>query len=89
MIIYYKFNLENYLSPIKPFGTTNRFETAALTGIVMVEVLIALEHVLIDISELWNRGVLEQFLDRVLVPLLYRSVTFLSIFIFCIDLINI
>ncbi len=82
MIAYCKFNLEGCLSPIKPFGTANRYETAALAGIVMVEVLMALEHFLIDISELWNRGVLEQFLDRVLVPLLYRSVKFFSIFTF-------
>ncbi|CAF1289019.1 unnamed protein product [Rotaria magnacalcarata] len=44
-------------------------KTAVLDGIVVIEVLMTLENVLIDISELWNRGVLEQFLDRVLIPL--------------------
>ncbi|CAF4844743.1 unnamed protein product, partial [Rotaria socialis] len=68
------------LSPIEPFAINNRKETAALVGIVMIEVLMALENVLIDISELWNRGVLEQFLDRVLIPLVY-SIRYYPIFI--------
>lgn len=62
------------MSPIEPFTTVNRRETAALFGIVMIEVLMALEYYIIDLSELWNRGVLEQFLERALIPLLYRSV---------------
>ena len=74
------FNLERCLPPIEPFGTVNRYETAALSGLVMIEVLTTLEHVLIDISQLWRQGVLKQFLDRALVPFLYRSVRFTSIF---------
>ncbi|CAF3145525.1 unnamed protein product [Rotaria sp. Silwood2] len=71
MIGYYKFDLAGCLSPIEPFAFTNRFETAALSGIVMIEVLMALERFLIDISELWSEGVLEQLLARALVPLVY------------------
>jgi hypothetical protein len=71
-----EFVLGSCLSPLEPFAIKNRYETAALTGIVMIEVLMSLENFLIDISELWTRGVLEQFLDRALVPLLYRSVSF-------------
>jgi hypothetical protein len=60
------------LSPIEPFTIVNRYETAALCGIMVVEVLMTLEHFLIDLSELWKRGVLIQFLDRTLIPLWYR-----------------
>ncbi|UJR08770.1 hypothetical protein I4U23_013026 [Adineta vaga] len=67
------------LSPSEPFETENRYETAALYGIVMLEVLIALEHVFIDITELWNQGVLSLFLVRALIPLLY-SIRYYSIF---------
>ncbi|CAM4830844.1 unnamed protein product, partial [Rotaria magnacalcarata] len=63
------YNFEGCLSQIEPFAINNRMKTAVLDGIVVIEVLMTLENVLIDISELWNRGVLEQFLDRVLIPL--------------------
>jgi hypothetical protein len=82
--IYCITDLGGCLSPIELFTTANRRETAALFGIVMIEVLMALEYYIIDLSELWNRGVLEQFLERALIPLLYRSVNFIlySFFIF-------
>ena len=54
----------------------NRYTVGALFGIAMIDVLTALEHLLINISELWSRGVLEQFWDRALLPLLFRSVSF-------------
>lgn len=62
------------LPPIKSFTTANRYETAALCGLVVFDVLIALEHFLIDISQLWKQGVLTQFLDRTLTPLIYGLV---------------
>ncbi len=61
-----------WLSPIEPFTIANRYETAALSGIVLLEILMALEHFLIDLSQLWKQGVLIQFLDRTMIPLLYR-----------------
>ncbi|CAF1346175.1 unnamed protein product [Adineta ricciae] len=68
------------VSPIEPFTTVNRHETAALFGIVMIEVLMTLEYYIIDLSELWNRGVLEQLRERALIPLLY-SIRYYPIFI--------
>jgi hypothetical protein len=71
-------NEEKYLlgclSPIEPFTTANRYETAALWGIVVFEVLTALEDFLIDLSELWKHGVLTQFVNRTLILLLYGFV---------------
>lgn len=68
---------------LKPFAVANRYEIAALVGIVMTEIFMALEQFIIDISELWNRGVLMQFWERTFIPLFYRSVncSLLQVFI--------
>ena len=50
----------------------NRYETAALSGIILIEVLTSLEHFVIDLSEIWKDGVLVQLFHRTLIPLLYR-----------------
>ncbi|CAF0844794.1 unnamed protein product [Adineta steineri] len=67
------------LSPIEPFETTNRYETASLCGIIMVEILMALEHFFIDLSELWDYGVLRLLFERFLLPFLY-SIRYYPIF---------
>ncbi|CAF0817214.1 unnamed protein product [Adineta steineri] len=69
----------DYLSPIEPFETTNRYETAALCGVIMVEMLMTLEHFFIDLSELWNYGVLRLLFERSLLPFLY-SIRYYPIF---------
>ncbi|CAF3884623.1 unnamed protein product [Adineta steineri] len=69
----------DYLSPIEPFETTNRYETASLCGIIMVEILMALEHFFIDLSELWDYGVLRLLFERFLLPFLY-SIRYYPIF---------
>ncbi|CAF0859125.1 unnamed protein product [Adineta steineri] len=69
----------DYLSPIEPFQTTNRYETAALCGVIMVEMLMTLEHFFIDLSELWNYGVLRLLFERFLLPFLY-SIRYYPIF---------
>ena len=68
-------SLGNCLPRLEPFTITNRYEIAALIGIVMTEVFTALEHFLTDITDLWNQGVLMQFWDRTFIPLFYRSVS--------------
>lgn len=62
------------ISPIKPFAIVNRNETAALCGLVVFDVLLALEHFFIDISQLWKEGVLIQFFNLTIIPLVYRLV---------------
>ncbi|CAF1171105.1 unnamed protein product [Adineta steineri] len=69
----------DYLSPIEPFETTNRYETAALCGVIMVEMLMTLERFFIDLSELWNYGVLRLLFERSLLPFLY-SIRYYPIF---------
>ena len=66
------FFLQGCLSPFEPFSTVNRYETAALSGIIVIEVLTSLEHFLIDLSQIWKEGVLVQLFHRTLIPLLYR-----------------
>jgi hypothetical protein len=88
--IYSSYSIDKFilgcLSPIEPFTIMNRYETAVLCGIVVLDVLMTLEHFFLNLNELWNRSVLIQFLDRTLIPFLYGSVgIFCFLFILLID----
>ena len=57
MYFYCEFLLE-FLIPFKSFELTNRYETAAVFGIVVFEVLTISNNFLFDFTELFGQGVL-------------------------------
>ncbi|CAF3803944.1 unnamed protein product [Rotaria sordida] len=57
------------LPPMRPFLITDRYMTAAITGIQTMEILKILEEILIDINESSDSGVFIEIFKRILIVL--------------------
>lgn len=64
------FFLLDLIAPIEPFRTENRFTTATVFGILALEVLKLSEELVFNSQSLFNRHVLIELFDGIVIVLL-------------------